>query len=74
MKSLRTNVDIREKIDNYDLYYYEVADALKMKRSNFSVMLKMQLTEFQKEKIFDAIEKAHIKKERKTRIKRKNEG
>ncbi len=63
MRQLRTNLDLRKKIDNYDLYYYEVADALNMKRSNFSVLLKTELSATQKSKILDAIEKAHKAKE-----------
>lgn len=63
MRQLRTNLDLRRKIDKYDLYYYEVADVLKMKRSNFSVLLKTELSEGQKSKILFAIEEAHRLKE-----------
>ena len=56
-------MDIREKIEKNGLYHYEVADVLNIKPSNFSVMLKTQLTELQRNKILEAIEKAKKRKE-----------
>ena len=35
MKTLLTNIDIRNKITEYGLFYYEVAEELEMKKSNF---------------------------------------
>ncbi len=65
MNPLRTNLDLRNKIVEYNLFYYEVADVLNMKPSNFSVMLKTQLTELKRNKILEAIEEASRRKEQK---------
>lgn len=67
MKTLLTNIDIRNKITEYGLFYYEVAEELAMKNSNFSVLLKTFLTEPQKKKIYEAIEKAYKKKKRRNK-------
>lgn len=67
MKTLLTNIDIRNKITEYGLFYYEVAEELAMKNSNFSVLLKTFLTESQKKKIYEAIEKAYRKKKRRNK-------
>lgn len=67
MKTLLTNIDIRNKITEYGLFYYEVAEELAMKNSNFSVLLKTFLTEPQKKKIYGAIEKAYKKKKRRNK-------
>lgn len=67
MKTLLTNIDIRNKITEYGLFYYEVAEELAMKNSNFSVLLKTFLTEPQKKKIYEAIEKAYRKKKRRNK-------
>ena len=63
MKPLQYNKELRDKIDEYNLYHYEVAAILGMKPSNFSSKLKMYLTEEDRQKIDEAIEKAHTKKE-----------
>lgn len=67
MKTLLTNIDIRNKITEYGLFYYEVAEELAMKNSNFSVLLKTFLTEPQKKKIYEAVEKAYRKKKRRNK-------
>lgn len=67
MKTLLTNIDIRNKITEYGLFYYEVAEELAMKNSNFSVLLKTFLTEPQKKKIYEAIEKVYRKKKRRNK-------
>lgn len=63
MNPLTTNMDIREKIYEYDLHYYEVAQVMCMKPSNFSTKLKMSLKDWEKRKILEAIETAREKKE-----------
>jgi predicted XRE-type DNA-binding protein len=55
MKS-KTNKDIREAISNAKVKYYEVADVLGIKDSNFSRLLRYELCKEYKEKILKAIE------------------
>lgn len=62
MNPLSSNKELRDKIYEYGLHYYEVAEELGLKPSNFSVKMKTYLTDKEKEKINTAIEKVYIKK------------
>lgn len=63
MNPLSTNMDIRKKITEYGLYYKDIAEQLNVAPSNFSNKMKMFLTDLEREKIFEAIEKVHKRKE-----------
>lgn len=50
------NLEIRQKIEQRRLKYWEVADALGIHAGSFSRMLRKELTAEQKQKVLDAIE------------------
>ena len=58
----QNNQDIREAISNAKVKYYEVSDGLGIKDSNFSRLLRYELCDEFKNKIFKIIGK--IKKEK----------
>ena len=55
------NQDIREAIKSANLKYWQVADQYGLTDSNFSRLLRKELTNDKKEKVFEAIEAAKIK-------------
>ena len=52
------NIEIREKIKAAGLYMWQVADALGIQDSNFSRLLRKELSERDRARVLAAIEKA----------------
>lgn len=50
------NLEIRQKIEQRRLKYWEVADAMGIHAGSLSRMLRKELSEEQKQKVMDAIE------------------
>lgn len=58
------NNEVRKRITDESLKYWEVSQAYGLHESNFSRLLRKELNKEQKEKVFAAIEKAkQMKKE-----------
>lgn len=52
----KANQDIRKRIESNGIYYWQVAEGLNMTDGNFSRLLRKELPEERKERVFNVID------------------